>query len=118
MNETPVVTKDRSSQTTESAFRRALEDWRQYVIYAGFIAIFIFFSLTLSEKGFLDPNNLLNIVRQTAMIAIMAVAMTFVLSSGEIDLAIGAVAGLVSVTTAMSIAKFGLIGGIFVGLLT
>jgi ribose transport system permease protein len=62
MNETPVV-KDRSSQTTESAFRRALEDWRQYVIYAGFVAIFIFFSLSLSEKGFLDPNNLLNIVR-------------------------------------------------------
>src|SRR6201997_4884153 len=117
MNETPVV-KDRSSQTTESAFRRALEDWRQYVIYAGFVAIFIFFSLSLSEKGFLDPNNLLNIVRQTAMIAIMAVGMTFVLSAGEIDLSIGAVVGLTSVTTAMSLAKFGLIGGIFGGLLT
>ena len=42
----------------------------------------------MSDKGFLDPNNLLNIVRQTTMIAVMAVAMTFVLSSGEIDLAI------------------------------
>ena len=101
-----------------SFFRRALEEWRQYVIYAGFIAIFIFFSLTLSSKGFLDPNNLLNIVRQTAMIAVMAVAMTFVLSAGEIDLAIGAVAGLVSVTTAMALAKFGLIGGICCGVLT
>jgi len=117
MNETPVV-KDRSSQTTESAFRRALEDWRQYVIYAGFVAIFIFFSLSLSEKGFLDPNNLLNIVRQTAMIAIMAVGMTFVLSAGEIDLSIGAVVGLTSVTTALALEKFGLIGGILGGLLT
>jgi ribose transport system permease protein len=52
------------------------------------------------------------------MIAVMAVAMTFVLSSGEIDLAIGATAGLVSVTTAMSLARFGLIGGILGGLLT
>ena len=118
MNEKLEVTADNSRQASESYFRRALEDWRQYVIYAGFIAIFIFFSLTLSEKGFLDPNNLLNIVRQTAMIAIMAVAMTFVLSAGEIDLAVGAVAGLVSVTTAMALAKFGLIGGIFGGILT
>ena len=118
MNEKLEVTADNSRQASESYFRRALEDWRQYVIYLGFIVIFIFFSLTLSEKGFLDPNNLLNIVRQTAMIAIMAVAMTFVLSAGEIDLAVGAVAGLVSVTTAMAFAKFGLIGGIFGGILT
>ena len=118
MNETSVVTKDRPGQTTESAFRRALEDWRQYVIYAGFIAIFIFFSLTLGEKGFLDPNNLLNIVRQTAMIAIMAVGMTFVLSAGEIDLSIGAVVGLTSVTTALALDKFGLVGGVLGGLLT
>ena len=71
-----------------------------------------------AEKGFLDPNNLLNIVRQTAMIAIMAVGMTFVLSAGEIDLSIGSIAGLASVTTALALAKFGLIGGIFCGVLT
>ena len=70
----------------ETFLSRVKEDWRQYVIYAGFVVIFIFFSITLGDKGFLDPNNLLNIVRQTAMIAIMAVGMTFVLSAGEIDL--------------------------------
>jgi ribose transport system permease protein len=102
----------------ETLLSRVKEDWRQYVIYAGFVVIFIFFSITLGDKGFLDPNNLLNIVRQTAMIAIMAVGMTFVLSAGEIDLSIGAVAGLTSVTTALALAKFGLIGGIFGGVLT
>jgi ribose transport system permease protein len=102
----------------ESLLSRMKEDWRQYVIYAGFVVIFIFFSITLADKGFLDPNNLLNIVRQTAMIAIMAVGMTFVLSAGEIDLSIGSVAGLASVTTALALAKFGLIGGIFCGVLT
>ena len=84
----------------------------------GSVLIFIFFSVTLSDKGFLDPNNLLNIVRQTAMIAIMAVGMTLVLSAGEIDLSIGSVAGLASVTTALALAKFGLIGGICCGILT
>ena len=102
----------------ESLLSRIKEDWRQYVIYAGFVVIFIFFSITLGDKGFLDPNNLLNIVRQTAMIAIMAVGMTFVLSAGEIDLSIGSVAGLASVTTALALAKFGLVGGILCGVLT
>src|SRR6201981_641905 len=102
----------------ESFMTRLKADWRQYVIYAGFVVIFIFFSITLSDKGFLDANNLLNIVRQTAMIAIMAVGMTFVLSAGEIDLSIGAVVGLTSVTTALALEKFGLIGGILGGLLT
>ena len=103
---------------SETFMSRLKEDWRQYVIYAGFVVIFIFFSITLNDKGFLDPNNLLNIVRQTAMIAIMAVGMTFVLSAGEIDLSVGSVAGLTSVTTALAISKFGLIGGVFGGLLT
>ena len=106
------------SQTSETFLSRVKEDWRQYVIYAGFIAIFIFFSVTLGDKGFLDPNNLLNLVRQTAMIAIMAVGMTLVLSAGEIDLSIGSVAGLASVTTALALAKLGLIGGVFCGVLT
>jgi ribose transport system permease protein len=102
----------------ESFMTRLKADWRQYVIYAGFVVIFIFFSITLIDKGFLDPNNLLNIVRQTAMIAIMAVGMTFVLSAGEIDLSVGSVAGLTSVTTALAITNFGLIGGVLGGLLT
>jgi ribose transport system permease protein len=111
-------TSEAVSQPSESFASRMKEDWRQYVIYAGFIVIFIFFSVTLSDKGFLDPNNLLNIVRQTAMIAIMAVGMTLVLSAGEIDLSIGSVAGLASVTTALALAKFGLVGGICCGVLT
>ena len=112
------ASSEATSQPSESFASRMKEDWRQYVIYAGFIVIFIFFSITLSDKGFLDPNNLLNIVRQTAMIAIMAVGMTFVLSAGEIDLSIGSVAGLASVTTALTLAKFGLIGGVCCGIIT
>jgi ribose transport system permease protein len=112
------ATSEAISQPSETFASRMKEDWRQYVIYAGFIVIFIFFSITLSDKGFLDPNNLLNIVRQTAMIAIMAVGMTLVLSAGEIDLSIGSVAGLASVTTALALAKLGLIGGVCCGILT
>lgn len=93
-------------------------NWRQNIIYIGFVVIFIVFALTLNDKGFLNPNNLLNIVRQTAMIAVMAVAMTFVLSAGEIDLSVGAVAGLATVTVAMAIAVAGPFGGLLAGLAT
>ncbi len=93
-------------------------NWRQNIIYIGFLVIFIVFAATLADKGFLNPNNLLNIVRQTAMIAVMAIAMTFVLSAGEIDLSVGAVAGLTTVTVAMAIAAGGPVVGVIAGLAT
>lgn len=93
-----------------------LANWRDYIIYIGFVAIFIVFAATLGERGFLDPNNLLNIIRQTAIIAVVSVAMTFVLGTAEIDLSVGAVAGLASVATAMGIDHFGIVGGIVCGL--
>lgn len=93
-------------------------DWRQYVIYIGFVAIFAVFAVTLNDEGFLSSNNLLNIVRQTATITVMAVAMTYVIGAAQIDLSVGAVAGLASVTTAMAINEFGLVPGIALGLLT
>ena len=97
---------------------RATFDWRQYVIYFGFAIIFLFFAVTLSDSGFLKPTNLLNVFRQTAVITVMAVAMTFVIGAAQIDLSVGAVAGLASVTTAMAISNFGLVPGIIAGLLT
>src|SRR5579864_3902072 len=92
-------TKSLSAPATS---RSAFADWRQYVTYLGFVLIFVFFSATLYNKGFLEPNNLLNILRQTAMISIMSVAMTYVLSAGEIDLSIGMVAGLASLVGAVA----------------
>lgn len=111
------------SQTTAAAARVSRSsirqfDWRQYVVYIGFILLFLFFAITQYSAGFLTPTNLLNIVRQTAIISVMAVAMTFVIASGEIDLSVGSVAGLASVATALTIARFGVIPGIVAGLLT
>lgn len=104
--------------TPPLAARLGLSNWRQNIIYIGFVGIFIFFAITLGHKGFLDSNNLLNIVRQTAPIAIMAVAMTYVLAAGEIDLSIGAVAGLASVAAAMAMDIGGVPLGILAGVAT
>lgn len=95
-------------------------DWRQYIIYIGFLIVFVVFAITLGDKGFLTPNNLLNVFRQTAIISIMAVAMTFVIGAGHIDLSVGATAGLSSVTTALALGTWGLPLpiAVLVGLLT
>ena len=50
--------------------------WR-LVVYAAFVLIFAFFAVTLSDDGFLSQTNLLNIVRQTTPITVMAVATVF-----------------------------------------
>jgi ribose transport system permease protein len=76
------------------------------------------FSVSLYGSGFLTLNNLLNIVRQTSTITVMAVAMTFVIAAGEIDLSVGSLAGLASVTTAMTVDRFGIVPGIIAGILT
>ncbi|MER3387627.1 MAG: ABC transporter permease [Microcella pacifica] len=93
-------------------------DWRENIVYIGFVFVLVVFGFTLFDQGFLNPNNLLNILRQTSIIAVMAVGMTFVISAAEIDLSVGAVAGLASVTTAYTVAQWGLFPGILVGLLT
>lgn len=100
------------------AARLGLANWRQNIIYIGFVVIFVVFAVALYDKGFLNPNNLLNIFRQTAMIAVMAIAITYVLSAGEIDLSVGAVAGLASVTAAMAIDAGGPLFGVLAGLAT
>ena len=95
-------------------------DWRQYIIYIGLLIVFVVFAVTLGEKGFLKSENLLNVFRQTAIISIMAVAMTFVIGAGHIDLSVGAVAGLSSVTTALALGGWGLPlpVAVLIGLLT
>ncbi len=93
-------------------------NWRQNIFYICFVLIFVIFAVTLSHKGFLNPSNLLNIIRQTAMTAVMAVDMTFVLASGEIDQSIGAVAGLATVTVAMAITVAESVAGVLAGIAT
>ena len=108
-----------NTNTTLTSARNLLKrfEWRQNIIYIGFIAVFALFTLTLGDSGFSSPNNLMNIFRQTATISIMAVAMTYVIAAAEIDLSIGSVAGLAAVVSAMTINSLGLIPGILAGLL-
>jgi ribose transport system permease protein len=91
-------------------------DPRAYVVYVAFLLILVFFAVTLSNDGFLTSPNLLNIVKQTAPISVMAVGMVFVLSAGEIDLSIGSVVALSALVASVVLRDVGLIPGIAAGL--
>ena len=104
--------------SADSSIRSRLTDldWRRYVIYIGFVVVFLVFAFFLRNQGFLSSNNLLNIFRQTATITVIAVGMTYVIACAEIDLSVGSVAGLSSVVTAMALSHWGLIVGVIAGL--
>ena len=58
-----------------------------------------FFSL--SADAFLTQRNLLNLLRQSAPILIAATAMTFVITTGGIDLSVGSILAIVNATCAI-----------------
>ena len=73
---------------------------RTYLVFAAFLLLFAFFAVVLGDDGFTSETNLLNIVRQTSPVTVMAVAAVFVLSVGEIDLSLGSVVALSALVTA------------------
>src|SRR5439155_25341258 len=57
---------------------------------------------SLATDNFLSEPNLLNIIRQIAPLMITAVAMTFVITTGGIDLSVGSILALVNALAAIS----------------
>lgn len=73
---------------------------RDKIVYICFLLLLAIFALILRHTNFLSGTNLMNILRQTAMISVMAVGMTFVISAGEIDLSISSVVALSALVAA------------------
>ncbi|MDX3975481.1 ABC transporter permease [Shinella sp.] len=89
---------------------------QQYVVYFGFLAIFLFFAIVLKDSGFLTVRNLSNIVLQTAPATIMAIGLVFVMSAGEIDLSIGSTVAVAALAAAVTMQGYGLVPGVVAGL--
>lgn len=75
----------------------------QYMVYIVLAVVFVLFTIVLNSKGFATPRNLLNILRQTAMISVMAVGGTFVIGAGQIDLTVGSNAAMSAMIAAMTL---------------
>ena len=103
---------------TPRAVARPRVQLNDYVVYICFAVVLILFGVLVGDEGFLTIANLFNITRTTSMIAVMAVAMTFVISAGELDLAVGSTAALAALASALAIeAGYGVVGGVAAGVL-
>ena len=86
-------------------------DWiRQAGVAAGCIGLFVIFSILKST--FYQPGNLLDILLQSSINAVVAVGMTLVIMTKGIDLSVGSIVGVSSM-----VASSMLPNGIFVGVL-
>lgn len=84
---------------------RTVIQWDKCMVYIIFAAVFLAFAVALRDDGFLSPNNMMNVLRQTAMISVMSVAATFVMASGEIDLSVGSNAAMTAMFVSLTLQK-------------
>src|SRR5580704_16150302 len=84
-----MVTEFSSSAGSDTAPRRSrVSSLLRYTVVLALIAVFVF--LSVQAPGFLTPSNLLNIVvNNFALLALVSLGMTLVVSTGGIDLSVG-----------------------------
>jgi len=67
---------------------------RRYSMYIALIFIWIFFTV-MTDFTFISIRNLSNLSRQVSIIAILATGMTLVIITGNIDLSVGSLMGMI-----------------------
>src|SRR5258708_31212094 len=81
--------------------------------------IILFVGLSIASPHFLTQTNLSSVVRQTAVINIMALGMTMIIIAGGIDLSVGAILAMGGLLGTMSMEKGASIPvGVMIGILT
>ena len=79
----------------------------------------LFVGLALASPHFLTNTNLSSVVRQTAVINIMALGMTLIIVSGGIDLSVGAILAMGGLLGTMTMEKgYPILPGVAVGIVT
>jgi len=80
--------------------RTLLRGERPYMLYIAFAILLVIFSL--ASPWFLSLDNFLNIGRQTTLVSIVAVGMTFVIIARQIDLSVGSTLALSGMAAALA----------------
>lgn len=79
--------------------------------------VLLFVGLAVASPYFLTQTNLASVVRQTAVINIMALGMTLIIIAGGIDLSVGSILALGGLLGTMAMEKGApILAGIFIGI--
>jgi ribose/xylose/arabinose/galactoside ABC-type transport system permease subunit len=95
----------REAETKQANALQRIMAIRDFGVLVAALIIAIFFSI--ATPVFLTPYNLFNLLRQTAQLGIIAMAMTMLIVSGEFDLSVGAIYAVVGVVTGLLASKAG-----------
>ena len=92
---------DQSIQTISQSERRSHRLNVLFGLTLLVLLVVIWLALSFATTTFWTSNNMSNLLRQGAMIAILAIGETFTIITGGIDLSVGAIAGFISMTVAL-----------------
>lgn len=90
-------------------------NWDEFLVPA--LLMVLVTGLTILSDHFLTMGNLLNVLQQISILAIIAAGMTFVIIGGGFDLSVGSVVALSGSLAALIMVKYGVVIGIGGGLL-
>lgn len=113
---------DRGVSSSKRTFRDFLGRVDTSLLLLSGLTIVVVAAFSFATPAFLQPSNVQNILVQVAPTAIIAVAMTFVITAGMIDLSVGSVVALTTVVCAIVLktsadSSVGLLVGIGIGAL-
>ena len=92
-----------------SAGRKRLREFNKnyFIVYLLFVEILIF-SIIVPKGIFIGIDNIINVLRQSSIVGIIAAGEFLVLLTGAIDLSAGSVVGFTCVMTAKMVVDFGI----------
>ncbi|MGO4714644.1 ABC transporter permease [Bradyrhizobium sp. 2TAF24] len=93
------------SEQPRRLLQTLLRGEQPYMLYIAFAILLVVFSL--ASPWFLSVDNFLNIGRQTTLVSIVAVGMTFVIIARQIDLSVASTLALSGMAAALAMAHIG-----------
>jgi ribose transport system permease protein len=109
----------KTGNSSEASSRAGFLNTQGLATVVVFVVIFIF--LSIASPSFLTTTNLIGLVRQVALLCIVAVGMTFLIIAGGIDLSVGSSNAVTGVLCALLVTKLGfptalgVLGGVVAG---
>jgi ribose transport system permease protein len=101
---TTIVEKEAQTVIKSAVFSQGA--WQKILAFASLIALMAVFSI--ASDNFLQPDNLIGILQATAVNGVLAVATTFVIITGGIDLSIGTLMTFCAVIAGVFLTYWGL----------
>ena len=112
--QTPSVGIGKSGEAYK--WRKKFQDIPRDMIILFFAFLVMCAIFAILKPQFLNLRNIINVLRQIAVVFVLASGQTFVILSGGIDLSQGSIVNLASVVTADIVIQYGVSWGVIAGL--